>query len=127
MRRQTFVSMEIVGKSDEKLIRQLRKDNAEFERILGLVVITAAFDIANDTKSPATFPVKSGHLRGSYQPDVRHTRKTMSAVVGSIADYAPNVEFGYGQRAQPFFEPAVEKNEPRFYTAIEKLITKFTK
>ena len=121
MRKQTFVSMEIVGRSDEKVINQLRNENREFERLLGVLVMTTAINIANDTKAPG-FPYKTGFLKGSYQPDTRNTRQTLSAVVGSIADYAPAVE-----NRKPFFEPAVDKNEPRFYAAIDKLIENYTK
>jgi hypothetical protein len=131
MKKHTFIGLKIADRSDMKTIERLRAQNKRFERDLGKVVITTANNIADSTKSAPGFPVRSGNLRASYQADTENTMRTLSAVVGSIVEYAPAVEFGftggYPQRPQPYFIPAVEHHEERFYQAIEKLIERFDK
>jgi hypothetical protein len=150
MKRDTFISMNIADRSTKKAIDRLSKIDKKFRNDLGILVMQTANKIASDTKRPSNFPYVTGFLKGSYQADTTQTRRTLSAVVGSIADYAPNVEFGTspheinspifikgvgwrfigmhpGTKAQPFFIPAVDKNEPRFYAGIEKLIEHFDK
>jgi hypothetical protein len=129
MRKHTFIGLKIADRSDMKTIERLRKQNQAFERELGLLVIKTANKIASATKTAPGFPYITGFLKSSYQADTENTKRTLSAVVGSVAAYAPAVEFGftggYPQRPQPYFIPAVEKYEEGFYQAIEEIIKKF--
>jgi hypothetical protein len=148
MKRHTFIGLKIADRSDMKTIERLRKQNQAFERELGLLVIKTANKIASATKTAPGFPYITGFLKSSYQADTENTKRTLSAVVGSVAAYAPAVEFGTepheinspvyiknvgwryigmhpGTRPQPYFIPAVEKYEEGFYQAIEEIIKKF--
>jgi len=122
-----FITLEIEGRSDKAAIQRLRAIDKKFERDLGLLVIATANNIADDTKSPANFPYRTGFLKGSYHADTRGAMRTLSAVAGSFAAYAPNVEYGYGQKPQPFFGPAAALHHERFYKDIETLIRHFDK
>ena len=66
-------------------------------------------------------PVKTGSLKTSYQVDLSNIDKDEASVYTEI-EYAPNVEYGFGQRPQPHFNPAIEKHQERFYRAVDKLI-----
>ncbi|MGL4754252.1 MAG: HK97 gp10 family phage protein [Aeromonadaceae bacterium] len=52
-------------------------------------------------------PVDTGALKQSIKYDVGANSEVS---IGSELDYAVNVEYGIGQRPQPYLEPAVREN-----------------
>jgi len=62
-------------------------------------------------------PVDTGLLRSSITTaKVDNSR----VVVGSSVEYAPNVELGVGQRAQPYLTPAFQQNRDNIKKDIEE-------
>jgi hypothetical protein len=121
-----FIQVQVIGNSDRKVAMEIAKIDKEVEKELGGIVAQTALNIAKDTKKPG-FPVQTGTLKTSYQADARTAKRELYANVGSDIDYAPNVELGIGQLAQPYFEPAVNENEELFNKAVENLIKKYAK
>jgi hypothetical protein len=121
-----FIHVEVIGNSDRKVAMEMAKINKEVEKELGGIVAQTALNIAKDTKTMG-FPVVTNTLKPSYQADVRTAKRDLYAYVGSDVEYAPNVEYGLGQMAQPYFEPAVNVNEELFNKAVENLIKKYAK
>lgn len=114
-----IINIEVDKRSVQRTLRSMRKINKDVnDKLIKMLEETAAM-IVNDTVSPHDFPVITGTLRGSYQPDKQVDKSRMSIEVGSVIDYAPVVE-----QRKPFFFPAVEKHAERFNRAIEKLIEK---
>lgn len=114
-----FASITLSG-TGKKFNRDLTHKTRKHDNAISKVVMATAINIIRDTVSPSEFPYITGFLQGSYRAEHRPQRK--ESVVFSIADYAANVEYGLGQREQKFFRPSLEKNEPLFYDALEKLI-----
>jgi len=75
-----------------------------------------------ETFAKVNAPVDTGRLRSSISADFfdNNTR----AVVDANTNYAANVEFGIGQKAQPFMRPALNSIRKSFLTDIGKAIRK---
>lgn len=73
-----------------------------------------------ETDAKRNCPVDTGRLRGSITTNII---STYSGEVGTNVEYAEYVEYGTRyQSAQPYFEPAVEKNEDKFNDALDEII-----
>lgn len=114
-----FVNITL-NRTNEKFNRDITRETKKFDIAVKKTVEATAVNIQRDTITPSAFPYITGFLRGSYR--FEHKAQRSESVVFSVADYAANVEYGYGQKPQPFFEPSIEKNEPLFHQAVEKLI-----
>lgn len=90
------------------MIKGLKELNKKFKQIeemdLSKVVHRSGLRVERDAKSLA--PVDTGLLRSSINTEV----KGNTATVGTSVEYAPNVEFGIGQRPQPYLTPAFYQN-----------------
>ncbi len=65
-------------------------------------------------------PVDTGALKQSIE--YKTSKNTVE--VGSPLDYAASVEYGIGQRPQPYLEPAVRENEGEIKDIIKEDIMK---
>jgi HK97 gp10 family phage protein len=94
----------------------------------------AAFDIEEHAKT--IVPVDTGFLKNSIATQVgadglhsprgssshQHSpANDLTAYVGAHAEYAANVEYGLGQRPQPYLRPAVERVRPAFIEAMKQI------
>jgi HK97 gp10 family phage protein len=94
----------------------------------------AAFDIEAHAKT--IVPVDTGFLKNSIATQVgaagRHSppgsdshqhspANDLTAYVGPHTEYAANVEYGLGQRPQPYMRPAAEKVRPAFIEAMKQI------
>ena len=78
-----------------------------------------------ETDAKRNCPVDTGRLRGSITTNII---STYSGEVGTNVEYAGWVEYGTRyQSAQPYFEPAVEKNEDKFNEELDKIIEELIK
>ena len=91
-----------VNVKTDKIVKQMRH---ETER--GLTA--AAIFVEGEAKTRAA--VDTGNLRSSINHNVGPTR----ASIGTNVEYAPSVEYGVGQRPQPFLLPALMDNRQRIY------------
>lgn len=104
---------------------QLEGSGRKVERQASTEVIAAALDTQNDAKALA--PVLTGTLRRSIHTTNGDDRPFMPGVdlvaeVGPSVDYGAYVEFGTAnQRAQPYMQPAADKNAPRFVEALRRM------
>lgn len=114
-----------LGHTVQKTVNSFREDTRKFDAALKKLIETTAINVQRDTVSPSGFPFITGFLRGSYRTE--HKREQYTSYVFSIAEYAPNVEYGYGQPAQPFFEPALDKHEELYEKALTKLFEIYDK
>ena len=109
----------VTRESLQRVHREFKRVEKEIDDDLKSVISETAINIHADTVRAA--PVKTGSLKTGYQVDLRNIRKHESAVYTEI-EYAPNVEYGFGQRPQPHFRPAIQKHEERFFKAVDNLI-----
>ncbi len=66
-------------------------------------------------------PVKTGHLKGSYDYKTHPEEKMVQ--IGTPVDYAIFVEKGtYKMDAQPHLTPAVEDNIPRIISLVKEMM-----
>ena len=63
-------------------------------------------------------PVDTGRLRQS----ITHRVEDSTATVGTGVEYAASVEYGYGQRAQPYLRPALDQNREKIRRLISAAI-----
>lgn len=86
------------------------------------VVRKTAADVQHDAQNAA--PVDTGYLRSSISTTVTGDGRNgqMTAEVGPTAGYGIYQELGTSRMApQPFLFPALDRNTPGFYEAIEQL------
>lgn len=67
-------------------------------------ITKAALRVERDAK--ILVPVDTGTLRSS----ITHIVEGNEGIVGTSIEYAPNVELGIGQKAQPYLTPALNQN-----------------
>ena len=110
--------MEIKISSDaEKILREFNKTET-VEKDVSKLIKNTLHNIERDAKKQC--PVDTGRLRGSITTNII---STYSGEVGTNVEYAEYVEYGTRyQSAQPYFEPAVEKNEDKFNDALDEII-----
>lgn len=115
--------MEIKISSDaEKILREFNK-TATVEKDVSKLIKNTLHNIERDAKKSC--PVDTGRLRGSITTNII---STYSGEVGTNVEYAGWVEYGTRyQSAQPYFEPAVEKNEDKFNEELDKIIEELIK
>ena len=97
-------------------------------------VAKAAFDIEGQAKM--VVPVDTGFLKSTISTQVgaagRHSppgsdshqhspANDLTAYVGPHTEYAANVEYGLGQRPQPYMRPAAERVRPAFIEAMKQI------
>ena len=112
------MKLEIKITSDaEKLLRKFN-NTAMVEKDVSKLIKNTLHNIERDAKKQC--PVDTGRLRGSITTNII---STYSGEVGTNVEYAEYVEYGTRyQSAQPYFEPAVEKNEDKFNDALDEII-----
>lgn len=115
--------MEIKISSDtEKILREFNKTET-VEKDVSKLIKNTLHNIERDAKKSC--PVDTGRLRGSITTNII---STYSGEVGTNVEYAGWVEYGTRyQSAQPYFEPAVEKNEDKFNEELDKIIEELIK
>lgn len=115
--------MEIKISSDvEKILREFNK-TATVEKDVSKLIKNTLHNIERDAKKEC--PYDTGRLRGSITTNII---STYSGEVGTNVEYAGWVEYGTRyQSAQPYFEPAVEKNEDKFNEELDKIIEELIK
>jgi HK97 gp10 family phage protein len=100
-------------------IKGLGKLQTKLEQIAKVDItngaLKAGFRVERDAK--LMVPVDTGLLRGSITTAVVEKNKV---VVGTSVEYAPNVEFGIGQRAQPYLTPAFQMNRENIIADIKE-------
>lgn len=77
--------------------------------------LKGGFRVERDAK--LFVPVDTGLLRSSITTAVVEKNKV---VVGTSIEYAPKVEFGVGQKAQPYLTPAFQQNRENIKQDIEE-------
>lgn len=89
----------------------------EIERAVDEEVQKGLLLVGNGVRNSASLnaPVRTGNLRNSLHAK-NHAQAIFeeekhSVTVGTNVEYAPNVEYGWGQRAQPYLEPAFREWE----------------
>ena len=88
----------------------------EAARITQTLVVNSAKQIV---------PVKTGALQLSIQEGPIELRNsTVTAFVFALQNYASNVEFGQGQRKQPYLRPSFEKHEKDFTRLLTRVMDK---
>jgi hypothetical protein len=117
------VELKVNQRQLTNLVKEFRDIPKEIEGKVERMVKEFAIDTRHDTISPPSFPVVTDTLRPSYTAQA----KGLQGAVYSEVEYAPNVEFGFGQRPQPYLMPAYEKNSKRFFKALDILIKKVTR
>jgi hypothetical protein len=117
------VELKVNQRQLTNLVKEFREIPKEIESLTERLVKETVVNIRHDTISPPSFPVRTGTLRASYTLQA----KGLQGSVYSEVEYAPNVEFGFGQRPQPYLEPSFKHNSERFEKALDKLIEKVTK
>lgn len=112
------MKLEIKITSDaEKLLRKFNNTDT-VEKDVSKLVKDTLYNIEKDAKQKC--PVDTGRLRGSITTNII---SAYSGEVGTNVEYAEYVEYGTRyQSAQPYFEPAVEKNEDKFNDALDEII-----
>lgn len=66
-------------------------------------------------------PVDTGRLRASIESQVKRIGdKIVRGFIGTNVEYAPYVEMGVGQRAQPYLRPAIEAHRPDIRNQFER-------
>ena len=115
--------MEIKISSDtEKILREFNKTETG-EKDVSKLIKNTLHNIERDAKKSC--PVDTGRHRGSITTNII---STYSGEVGTNVEYAGWVEYGTRyQSAQPYFEPAVEKNEDKFNEELDKIIEELIK
>lgn len=115
--------MEIKISSDaEKILREFNFIET-VEKDVSKLIKNTLHNIERDAKKSC--PVDTGRLRGSITTNII---STYSGEVGTNVEYAGWVEYGTRyQSAQPYFEPAVEKNEDKFNEELDKIIEELIK
>nr|DAN61009.1 MAG TPA: putative tail component [Caudoviricetes sp.] len=115
--------MEIKISSDaEKILREFNKTET-VEKDVSKLIKNTLHNIEKDAKRSC--PVDTGRLRGSITTNII---SSYSGEVGTNVEYAGWVEYGTRyQSAQPYFEPAVEKNEDKFNEELDKIIEELIK
>lgn len=105
--------MKIIGldKLEKKLNEISNIDITDAIRIGALRVERSAKEIV---------PVDTGNLRNSITTSI----KGNTGYVGTNVEYAPKVEFGIGQRAQPYLTPAFLENKDRIMQDIKEAARK---
>lgn len=110
--------MEIKITSDAEKILKKFNNTATVEKDVSKLIKNTLHNIERDAKQKC--PVDTGRLRGSITTNII---STYSGEVGTNVEYAEYVEYGTRyQSAQPYFEPAVEKNEDKFNDALDEII-----
>lgn len=106
----------------EKILREFNKTET-VEKDVSKLIKNTLHNIERDAKKSC--PVDTGRLRGSITTNII---STYSGEVGTNVEYAGWVEYGTRyQSAQPYFEPAVEKNEDKFNEELDKIIEELIK
>lgn len=81
--------------------------------------LKGGFRVERDAK--LIVPVDTGLLRSSITTAVVEKNKV---IVGTSIQYAPNVEFGVGQKPQPFLTPSLQQNRDNITKDIEEELRK---
>lgn len=106
----------------EKILREFNKTET-VEKDVSKLIKNTLHNIERDAKKEC--PYDTGRLRGSITTNII---STYSGEVGTNVEYAGWVEYGTRyQSAQPYFEPAVEKNEDKFNEELDKIIEELIK
>ena len=106
----------------EKILREFNKTET-VEKDVSKLIKNTLHNIERDAKKSC--PVDTGRLRGSITTNII---STYSGEVGTNVEYDGWVEYGTRyQSAQPYFEPAVEKNEDKFNEELDKIIEELIK
>lgn len=106
----------------EKILREFNKTET-VEKDVSKLIKNTLHNIERDAKKSC--PVDTGRLRGSITTNII---STYSGEVETNVEYAKYVEYGTRyQSAQPYFEPAVEKNEDKFNEELDKIIEELIK
>ena len=106
----------------EKILREFNKTET-VEKDVSKLIKNTLHNIERDAKKSG--PVDTGRLRGSITTNII---STYSGEVETNVEYAKYVEYGTRyQSAQPYFEPAVEKNEDKFNEELDKIIEELIK
>lgn len=101
----------------EKVLKQFNKTEI-VEKDVSKLIKDTLYSIERDAKKSC--PVDTGRLKGSITTNII---STYSGEVGTNVEYAEYVEYGTRyQKAQPFFEPAVKKNEEIFEKELDKIV-----
>lgn len=95
----------------DKLYAKLEK-LSELDLTKGLT--KGAFRVEREAK--IIVPVDTGLLRSSIHTEVEDN----SATVGTNVEYAANVEFGFGQRPQPYLTPAFHSQKANIKKDLEE-------
>ena len=105
--------MEIKISSDvEKILREFNKTET-VEKDVSKLIKNTLHNIERDAKKSSI---------------TTNIISTYSGEVGTNVEYAGWVEYGTRyQSAQPYFEPAVEKNEDKFNEELDKIIEELIK
>jgi hypothetical protein len=111
-------------RSRRELIKFFSNADPNFRRKLGESIAFTVRSIANETTSDASFPFISGFLKGSYDADDSKAMSQLTGSAFSVAEYAPNVEYGINQREQSYFRPAVKNWREKFEKAVDNLLEK---
>ncbi len=112
------MKLEIKITSDAEKILKKFNNTATVEKDVSKLIKNTLHNIERDAKKQC--PVDTGRLRGSITTNII---STYSGEVGTNVEYAEYVEYGTRyQSAQPYFEPAVEKNEDKFNDALDEII-----
>lgn len=113
--------MEIKISSDAEKILKKFNNTATVEKDVSKLIKNTLHNIERDAKKEC--PYDTGRLRGSITTNII---STYSGEVGTNVEYAEYVEYGTRyQSAQPYFEPAVEKNEEKFNEELDNILDKF--
>ena len=147
--RKPFVQFKLNEKDVAREIKRLSKLSTDINKRLGRLIAKTVQRIPPDTTLAAGFPFQTGFLRGSYDADATKAYSGLTGSAFSVAEYAPYVEYGtgiyavngdgrktpwsyknakgkwvttVGQKPNPRFEPAIEKNENAFYVELNNII-----
>ena len=117
------MKLEIKITSDGEKILKKFNNTTTVEKDVSKLIKDTLYNIEKDAKQQC--PVDTGRLRGSITTNII---STYSGEVGNNVEYAGWVEYGTRyQSAQPYFEPAVEKNEDKFNEELDKIIEELIK
>jgi HK97 gp10 family phage protein len=105
-----------------KAVRAIKMQSAETKKKFRDAFNSSAINIEREAKQSA--PVDTGRLRSDIQKQIEVTDGglVVNAEVINTVNYAPNVEFGIGQRAQPYLFPAFERERPNLIKNIEAIL-----
>lgn len=108
-----------ISSDAEKILRQFNNTET-VEKDVSKLVKKTLYGVERDAKREC--PVDTGRLKGSINTNII---SSYSGEVGTNVSYAEYVEYGTRyQEAQPYFGPAVDKNEENFNKELDKILDK---